>query len=86
MRYNYSSDIKENAQYANEYQNAQGHDRNSKENGGYNYQNQGQNQNQASNQNQKKAPPNAEKKLGFYNFPKTYQTEAIIEAPDEGDY
>lgn len=27
-----------------------------------------------------------EKKIGFYNFAKSYQTEAIIEAPDEGDY
>jgi len=38
------------------------------------------------NQNQKRVAPNVEKKVGFYNFTKGYQAEAIIEAPDEGDY
>lgn len=77
MRINYGYDSKENVQSANGYANS--YDKNAKENG-YGYQNQNQ------NQNQKRAPNNAEKKLGFYNFNKPYQTEAIIEAPDEGDY
>jgi len=48
---------------------------------GYSY-----DKNAKENQKQNKALPNGEKKLGFYNFTKPYQTEAIIEAPDEGDY
>lgn len=75
---NYGYDMKDHMQGGNGYQGGYNYDRNAKENG-YNYQ--GPNQ----SQNQKKPPNNAEKKIGFYNFPKTYQTEAIIEAPDESD-
>jgi len=75
---NYGYDMKGHMQGANGYQGGYNYDQNAKENG-YNYQ--GPNQ----SQNQKRPPNNAEKKIGFYNFPKTYQTEAIIEAPDESD-
>ncbi len=68
----YAYEYKDPSQDSYDYSNRYEYDRGSKENG-YN------------NQNQKRAPSNSEKK-GFYNFSKGYQAEAIIEAPDEGDY
>lgn len=52
---------------------------------GYSYE-RGSRDNDYDYQNQKKNANVSDKKLGFYNFGKAYKTEAIIEAPDEGDY
>jgi kinesin family protein 6/9 len=71
VKSNYGYDSKQNIQSTNVYANT--YDKNSKENS-YNY------------QNPNKSQGSGDKKVGFYNFAKTYQTEAIIEAPDEGDY
>lgn len=72
----YGYDTRGNPQNSNGYSHEYGYDGNTKENE-YNYQSQSQ---------KKGGQYNAEKKIGFYNFTKAYQTEAIIEAPDEGDY
>ena len=66
-------------QSEDDYMNGYNYDKNAKENG-YNYQNQNPNQKRG------QGPPPGDKKVGFYSFNKPYQTEAILEAPDEGDY